>query len=554
MKSDIEIAQLTKVSHIKEIAQSLSLSEDDYELYGKDKAKLSLSLLDKPKKGKLVLVTAMTPTSMGEGKTTMSIGLADGLKKLGVKVACCLREPSLGPVFGLKGGATGGGYSQVVPMEDINLHFTGDIHAMTAANNLIAAMLDNYIFQGNELNIDPNKITWRRALDINDRELRNITIGQGSSKNGVERKDGFDITVASEIMAVLCLSENIQDLKQRVSRIIVAYDKNDKPITVNDIGATGSVCVLLKDAIKPNLVQTLEKTPVIMHGGPFANIAHGCNSVIATNMGLRLADLVVTEAGFGADLGAEKFLDIKCRTLKDRPSAVVVVATIRALKYHGGERKEDINTRENLTALVNGLPNLLRHVENITKVYNLPCVVCINKFPTDTQKEIDLVNSELNKLGVNAVCCQSYEKGSEGALELANSVLGLLNEENNFTYSYDIKDSLQNKIIAVAKKIYHAKDVIFSNEALENISKIENYGFKEIPVCIAKTQYSFSDNKTLLGAPNNFVIKINSVRLMAGAGFLVALAGDIMTMPGLPKEPAALKIDIDANGIVKGIF
>ena len=554
MKSDIDIAQLTKIENIKDIARNLSLSENDYELYGKDKAKLSLSLLDKQKKGKLVLVTAMTPTSMGEGKTTMSIGLADGLKKLGVKVVCCLREPSLGPVFGLKGGATGGGYSQVVPMEDINLHFTGDIHAMTAANNLIAAMLDNHIYQGNELNINVDKITWRRALDINDRELRSITIGQGSDKNGIERKDGFDITVASEIMAVLCLASSIEDLKRRVSRIIVAYDNNDKPVTVDDIGATGSVCVLLKDAIKPNFVQTLEKTPVIMHGGPFANIAHGCNSVIATNMGLRLADLVVTEAGFGADLGAEKFLDIKCRALNDIPSVVVVVATIRALKYHGGAKKEDINDKENIPALVDGLPNLLRHVENIKKVYKLPCVVCINKFPTDTSKEIEQVKAELSHLGVNAVCCESYEKGSEGAINLANEVLLLLNEENNFNYCYDIKDSLKNKIMSVAKNIYHANNVLFSDEASNDISKIENYGFKEIPVCIAKTQYSFSDNKNLLGAPNIFDIKINSVRLMAGAGFLVALAGDIMTMPGLPKEPAALKINIDSNGIVKGIF
>lgn len=554
MKSDIEIAQLTKVAHIKDIARNLSLSEDDYELYGKDKAKLSLSLLDKQKKGKLVLVTAMTPTTYGEGKTTMSIGLADGLKKLGVKVVCCLREPSLGPVFGMKGGATGGGYSQVVPMEDINLHFTGDIHAMTSANNLISAMLDNHIFQGNELNIDTNNITWRRAVDINDRQLRFVTVGQGGNKNGIERKDSFDITVASEIMAVLCLSSNVEDLKKRVSKIIVAYDKDGKAITVDDIGATGSVCVLLKDAIKPNLVQTLEKTPVIMHGGPFANIAHGCNSIIATNMGLRLADLVITEAGFGADLGAEKFLDIKCRALNDRPSAVVVVATVRALKYHGGEKKEDINNKENLTALVKGLPNLLRHVENIKNVYNLSCLVCINKFPTDTDKELRLINDELKKIGVNSVCCESYEKGSEGSIGLANELLLLLNEQSDFQYCYDIKDSLIDKIKSVAKKIYRANDVIFEEIALDKIKKIEEQGFKEIPVCIAKTQYSFSDNKTLLGAPNNFNINIKDVRLMAGAGFMVALAGDIMTMPGLPKEPAALKIDINNQGVIKGIF
>lgn len=554
MKSDIQIARSINKSNIKDIAKNLSLNEDDYELYGKYKAKLSLDLLKKEKKAKLILVAAMTPTPMGEGKTTMSIGLSDGLRKLGLNVICCLREPSLGPVFGLKGGATGGGYSQVVPMEDINLHFTGDIHAITSANNLIAAILDNHIYQGNLLNIDTDKITWRRALDINDRELRSITIGQENKTNGIERKDHFDITVASEIMAVLCLSESLEDLKNRVSKIIVAYDKNDKPITVEDIKATGSVCVLLKDAIKPNLVQTLEKTPTIIHGGPFANIAHGCNSVIATNTAMRLADLVVTEAGFGADLGAEKFLDIKCRVLKDRPRVVVLVATVRALKYHGGESKDNINNKENIAALVNGLPNLLRHIENIKNVYHIPTVVCINKFPTDTEREIEQIKNKLKEYNVNAICCESYEKGSEGAIDLANEVLCLLNQKSDFDFCYDIEDSFVDKINKVAKKIYHADNVEFSDEAKSDIEKYEALGYKNLPVCIAKTQYSFSDNKSLLGAPNNFSIKIKSVRLMAGAGFLVVLAGDIMTMPGLPKIPAAENIYLSKDGIIEGIF
>lgn len=551
--TDIEIAEKVELKNINEIAKKLLISEDDIEYYGKYKAKLSLDLLKNKPKSKLVLVSAISPSPMGEGKTTVSIGLADALNQLNVKTTLALREPSLGPVFGMKGGATGGGYSQVAPMIDINLHFTGDIHAMTSANNLISALLDNYIYQGNELNIDVNNIVWRRALDINDRELRSITIGEDDDKNGIERKDGFDITVASEIMAVLCLSEDLDDLKRRIANIIVAYDKNGKIISVNDIKATGAVCALLKDAIKPNLVQTLEGNPAIIHGGPFANIAHGCNSIIATKIAMGLSDYVVTEAGFGADLGLEKFLDIKCRKLNTHPDCVVLVATIRGLKYHGNVKKDDLLI-ENVEALKKGTENLLQHVNNIKNVYNLDVVVCINKFPSDTDKEIEVLNDICKKENVNVVLSTAYLDGGKGAIDLAKEVIRLSDNKNDFKYCYDVNDSIYDKLYKVATKIYHAKDLILTEEAKNDIKKIEELGMSNLPICIAKTQYSFSDDKNNVGAPKDFDFHIRKLKLMAGSEFIVALSGTIMTMPGLPKIPAAYNIDLLQNGKIIGIF
>ena len=579
IKTDIEIAQSVKPKKIVEIAKSIGLGEDSIEFYGDIKAKIKNydSLINnnskKINKTPLVLVSAINPTPAGEGKTTTTIGLADALKKIGKKVVVALREPSLGPVFGVKGGACGGGYAQVIPMEDINLHFTGDFHAIGAANNLIAAMLDNHIFQGNELNIDKEKIIWHRAVDMNDRELRFITAGQGGEKNGVERKDSFDITVASEIMAVFCLASDIEDLRLRLGRIIVAYTKDDKPVTVNDIKATGAALVLLKDAFKPNLVQTLEGTPTIIHGGPFANIAHGCNSVVATKTALALSDITVTEAGFGADLGAEKFLDIKCRMANLKPSLVVIVATVRALKHHGyqylenegedvskfriDEKKFNLNV-ENLEALKAGLPNLLQHVKNMKDVYNLPCVVAINAFPTDTKDELDLVESECQKLGVNAVLSEVWAKGGDGGIKLAEEVLKQIelkkDKQNEFKFSYDTNDSIEKKLNDIATKIYHADSVEFTDNAKEQMRVLKKLGFDKIPICVAKTQYSFSDDQKLLGAPKNFKITVRNLKVSAGAGFIVALTGSIMTMPGLPKVPAAEKIDLDKNGKIVGLF
>ena len=576
-KSDIEIAQSVKPISIDKVANKIGINNDSIEFYGKYKAKINdydkiiKDNTQKINKTPLVLVTAINPTPAGEGKTTTTIGLADALQKLNKKVAVALREPSLGPVFGIKGGACGGGYAQVIPMEDINLHFTGDFHAIGAANNLIAAMLDNHIFQGNALNIDKDKIIWHRCVDMNDRELRHITVGQGSDKNGIERKDSYDITVASEIMAVFCLADSIDDLRKRLGRIIIAYTNDDKPVTVNDIKATGAVLALLKDAFKPNIVQTLEGTPAIIHGGPFANIAHGCNSVIATKTALALSDIVVTEAGFGADLGAEKFLDIKCRMASLKPSCVVIVATVRALKHHGysylenegkdvskykvDEKKFDLNI-ENIEALNAGLPNLLQHVSNIQNVYHLPCVVAINAFPTDTKNELDEVEKQCKNIGVNVVLSEVWAKGGEGGIALANEVLNQINNSraNTFTYSYELKDSIENKISDIAKKIYHADGVEFTDNAKTQIEVLNNLGFAELPICVAKTQYSFSDNAKLLGAPKNFKITVRNIKVSSGAGFIVALTGDIMTMPGLPKVPAAEKIDLDKDGNIIGIF
>lgn len=556
MKSDIEIAQETKLKNIKDIADFAKIDEEYLEYYGKYKAKIDLKLLEnyKDKKdGKLILVTAINPTPAGEGKTTTTIGLADGLKLLGKNVVVALREPSLGPVFGVKGGATGGGYAQVAPMEDINLHFTGDFHAIGAANNLLAAMIDNHIFQGNTLNIDPNRITWRRCVDMNDRQLRNIEDGLGGGKNGVPRKDGFDITVASEIMAVFCLASSISDLKNRLSKIIIGYTYDNNPVTAGDLKAEGAMAALLKDALKPNLVQTLEGTPTIIHGGPFANIAHGCNSVIATKMAMKLGDYAVTEAGFGADLGAEKFLDIKCRLANLKPSAVVLVATIRALKMHGGMEKSDLKN-ENLDALKAGLPNLIRHISNMKNVYKLPVVVAINKFETDTENEIKLLEDECNKLGVNVVLSDVWANGGKGAIELAKQVITLCEGENDFTFSYDLNLSIKDKINAIVTKIYGGSSVIYLDEAKESIRTLEKLGFDKLPICIAKTQYSFSDNAELLGAPNNFDVTVRNVKVSAGAGFIVVLTGNILTMPGLPKIPAAEKIDVDNNGKITGLF
>ena len=541
--------------NIKEIAKEIGIDKQFLEPYGNYKAKIDLNILNNlnKKSGKLILVTAINPTPAGEGKTTTTIGLADSLKKLGKKTVVALREPSLGPVFGIKGGAAGGGYAQVVPMEDINLHFTGDFHAIGAANNLLAAMIDNHIFQGNSLNIDPSKITWKRCVDMNDRQLRFVEDGLGGGKNGVPRKDGFDITVASEIMAVFCLASSLEDLKERLSRLIIGYTFDNKPVTAGDLKAQGAMTALLKDALKPNLVQTLEHTPAIVHGGPFANIAHGCNSVIATKMSMKLGDYTVTEAGFGADLGAEKFLDIKCRLAGLEPEAVVIVATVRALKMHGGMSKENLNA-ENLDALEKGVPNLLRHVSNIKNVYHLPSVVAINKFPTDTQSEIDLIINKCKELGVNVVLSDVWANGSEGGLNLAKEVIRLCDEPNKFEFSYELQDTIENKISTIAKRIYGGKGAKFLPEALDDIKRITDLGFGNLPICIAKTQYSFSDDLTKLGAPTDFEITIKEVKISAGAGFIVALTGSILTMPGLPKVPAAERIDVLPNGKIIGLF
>ena len=553
--SDIEIAQQCEMKNIREIAAKLDISEDCLEQYGKYKAKLDLSLLrdSKRKDGKLILVTAITPTAAGEGKTTTTIGLADGLSRLGKRCAVALREPSLGPVFGIKGGAAGGGYAQVVPMEDINLHFTGDFHAIGAANNLLAAMLDNHIHQGNALGIDLEKITWKRCVDMNDRQLRFVKIGLGGEKNGTPRDDGYDITVASEIMAVFCLASSITDLKERLSNIVVAYTHDDKPVTAGQIGAVGAMTALLKDAIKPNLVQTLEGTPAFVHGGPFANIAHGCNSVIATRMAMKLSDYAVTEAGFGADLGAEKFLDIKCRVAGLKPDAVVVVATVRALKLHGGVAKTELG-QENLEALEKGLPNLLRHVKTVKDVYKLPCVVAVNRFPTDTDEEINLVIEKCRELGVNVRLSTVWAEGGKGGMELAEEVIRLCEEKNDFTFSYESDTTIEEKIDAIVKKVYGGDGVVFTDEAKAEIDRLTSLGYGKLPVCMAKTQYSFSDDATKLGAPEGFTVTVRKIKVSAGAGFIVALTGNIMTMPGLPKVPAAEKIDVDENGKIHGLF
>lgn len=555
-KSDIEIAQSVTMEPIDDVAKAAGIDERYLEHYGKYKAKIDLSLLKESSKpdGKLILVTAITPTPAGEGKTTTTIGLADGLRKIGKKTIVALREPSLGPVFGIKGGAAGGGYAQVVPMEDINLHFTGDFHAIGAANNLLAAMLDNHIQQGNELGIDPKKITWKRCVDMNDRQLRYIVDGLGGAANGTPREDGFDITVASEIMAVFCLSSSISDLKQRLSRIIVGYTYDDKPVTAGDLKAVGAMAALLKDALKPNLVQTLEHTPAFVHGGPFANIAHGCNSILATRLAMKTGDYAVTEAGFGADLGAEKFLDIKCRVAGLTPSAVVIVATVRALKMHGGLAKTELGS-ENLEALEKGLPNLLRHVSNIKNVYGLPSVVAVNRFPTDTDAEIELVIKKCAELGVKAILSDVWAKGGEGGKELAAEVVRLCEEEKpDFRFSYPDDFTLEQKIEAVATKVYGGTGVNYTMAAKKQLQRLTELGFANMPVCIAKTQYSFSDDPTKLGAPADFSITVRSVKVSAGAGFVVVLTGDIMTMPGLPKVPVAQGIDVDENGVISGLF
>ena len=555
-KSDIEIAQSVTMEPIDDVAKAACIDERYLEHYGKYKAKIDLSLLKESSKpdGKLILVTAITPTPAGEGKTTTTIGLADGLRKIGKKSIVALREPSLGPVFGIKGGAAGGGYAQVVPMEDINLHFTGDFHAIGAANNLLAAMLDNHIQQGNELGIDPKKITWKRCVDMNDRQLRYIVDGLGGAANGTPREDGFDITVASEIMAVFCLSSSISDLKQRLSRIIVGYTYDDKPVTAGDLKAVGAMAALLKDALKPNLVQTLEHTPAFVHGGPFANIAHGCNSILATRLAMKTGDYAVTEAGFGADLGAEKFLDIKCRVAGLTPSAVVIVATVRALKMHGGLAKTELGS-ENLEALEKGLPNLLRHVSNIKNVYGLPSVVAVNRFPTDTDAEIELVIKKCAELGVKAILSDVWAKGGEGGKELAAEVVRLCEEEKpDFRFSYPDDFTLEQKIEAVATKVYGGTGVNYTMAAKKQLQRLTELGFANMPVCIAKTQYSFSDDPTKLGAPADFSITVRSVKVSAGAGFVVVLTGDIMTMPGLPKVPVAQRIDVDENGVISGLF
>ncbi len=554
--SDIEIAQQCEMQPITEIAKNAGIDENYIEQYGKYKAKLDLSLLKESdrKNGKLILVTAITPTPAGEGKTTTTIGLADGMKRIGKSVAVALREPSLGPVFGVKGGAAGGGYAQVVPMEDINLHFTGDFHAIGAANNLLAAMLDNHIQQGNALGIDVRKITWKRCVDMNDRQLRFITDGLGGRVNGVPREDGFDITVASEIMAVLCLSNSITDLKERLSRIIVGYTFDDKPVTCGELKAAGAMTALLKDALKPNLVQTLEGTPAFVHGGPFANIAHGCNSVTATKLALKMADYAITEAGFGADLGAEKFLDIKCRAAGLTPDAVVVVATVRALKMHGGLDKKSLDT-ENIVALEKGIPNLLRHVSNIKNVYKLPCVVAVNRFPTDTDNEINFIIEKCKELGVNVCLSTVWAEGGKGGETLAHELVRLCEEEKgDFTFSYELDTTIEEKIEAIVKKVYGGNGISVLPAAKKQIDNLASMGFSNLPVCIAKTQYSFSDNPALLGAPENFTVTVKNVKISAGAGFIVVLTGDIMTMPGLPKVPAAERIDVDENGKITGLF
>ncbi|WAW15191.1 formate--tetrahydrofolate ligase [Peptostreptococcus equinus] len=555
-KSDIEIAQEAKPQNIVEIAKKINLSEDDIELYGKYKAKIDYNVVNraKNKNGKLILTTAINPTPAGEGKTTTSIGLADALAKLDKNVITALREPSMGPVFGVKGGAAGGGYAQVIPMEDINLHFTGDMHAIGAANNLLAAMLDNHVYQGNELNINPKRITWRRCVDMNDRQLRNIVDGLGKKVDGVTREDGFDITVASEVMATFCLSNNISELKENLGNIVVAYDYKGKPVTARDLKADGAMAAILKDALKPNLVQTLEGTPAIIHGGPFANIAHGCNSIIATKMALHMSDYVVTEAGFGADLGAEKFLDIKCRKAGIRPDAVVIVATVRALKYNGGVKKEQLN-EENLEALELGLPNLLKHIENITQVYKLPAVVAINKFPLDTEAELELVRNKCKELNVNVALSEVWEKGGQGGIEVAEEVLKLIDQsDNNFEYCYTNDMSIREKLDAISRKIYGADGVDYTKEAEKQIEELEYLGFGKLPVCVAKTQYSLSDDQTMLGRPRGFRILVREANVSAGAGFIVVLTGAIMKMPGLPKLPAAQRIDVDASGVISGLF
>lgn len=554
VKSDIEIAQSSEMLPIFEVAKRAGIPEDLLEPYGRYKAKLDArALADKPLRGKLVLVTAINPTPAGEGKTTTSVGLADALTSLGQSAMLALREPSLGPVFGVKGGAAGGGYAQVVPMEDINLHFTGDFHAIGAANNLCAAMLDNHIKQGNSLNIDPRRVVWKRCVDMNDRQLRNVVDGLGGIADGMPRQDGFDITVASEVMAVFCLASGIKDLKERLGRMVIAYTYDRKPITVSDIHAEGAMTALLKDAIQPNLVQTLEHTPALVHGGPFANIAHGCNTVEATKTALRLADYVVTEAGFGADLGAEKFLDIKCRATGLAPSAVVLVATVRALKYNGGVAKADLN-QQNVEALKEGIPNLLRHVDNIQTVYGLPVVVAINAFPTDTAEELALVEEECKKRGVNVVLSEVWAKGGKGGQALAEEVMRLCQTESKLTFAYDVKESLKQKITDIATKIYHADGVEFAPSAAKQLQQLEELGFGELPICMAKTQYSFTDDQTKLGAPENFKITVREVRVSAGAGFVVCLTGSIMTMPGLPKVPAAEHIDVLDDGRIVGLF
>ena len=554
--SDIEIAQQSTMLPIEEVAAKLGIAPENLEHYGHYKAKVDIhSLKDMPRKAKLVLVTAISPTPAGEGKTTTSVGLADALNKIGKKTAVCLREPSLGPVFGVKGGAAGGGYAQVVPMEDINLHFTGDFHAIGIANNLMAALIDNHIQQGNALDIDTRKIVWKRVVDMNDRQLRHIVCGLGGKASGVPREDGFDITVASEIMAVLCLSRDLADLKARLAKMVVAYSRSDAPITAHDLKAEGAMAAVLKDAIKPNLVQTLEHTPAFIHGGPFANIAHGCNSVTATRMALKCADYVVTEAGFAADLGAEKFLDIKCRAGGFHPDAVVIVATVRALKYHGGVPKADLNN-ENLEALEKGLPNLLQHVDNVKNVYGLPCVVAINAFPTDTQAELKLVEEKCREKGVNVRLSEVWAKGGEGGRALAEEVVRLCEQESSdsFKYVYDLDCSIEEKLNAIATKVYRADGVIVTPAAKKQIQQLTELGFDKMPICMAKTQFSFSDDASKIGAPTGFKITVREVKVNAGAGFLVAKTGDIMTMPGLPKVPASERIDIDENGKITGLF
>ena len=555
-KSDIEIAQACEKEKITAIAAKAGIDEKYIEQYGNYKAKIDYALLsdlaERPD-GRLILVTAITPTPAGEGKTTTSVGLTDGLRKLGKNAVVALREPSLGPVFGIKGGAAGGGYAQVVPMEDINLHFTGDFHAIGAANNLLAAMLDNHIQQGNALGIDPKAVTWKRAVDMNDRQLRHIVSGLGGRMQGVPREDGFEITVASEIMAVLCLSASITDLKARLARIIVGYTYDGRPVTAHDLKAEGAMAALLKDAIKPNLVQTLEGTPAFIHGGPFANIAHGCNSVMATRMALKLGDYTVTEAGFAADLGAEKFFDIKCRMSGLRPSAVVVVATVRALKYHGGVPKAELNN-EDLDALEKGLPNLLQHVSNIKDVYGLPCVVAVNAFPTDTKAELDMVEKKCRELGVNVALSEVWARGGEGGKALAQEVVRLCEQPNHFDFAYDVDSSIEEKLDTICKRVYHADGVVLDANAKKQARQLTELGFDKLPICMAKTQYSFSDNASLLGAPRGFTVTVRNLKVCAGAGFLVALTGDIMTMPGLPKAPAAEKIDVDENGVISGLF
>ena len=558
-KSDIEIAQECRMLPITEIAAKAGIDEEYLEQYGKYKAKIDYRLLkeSKAEDGKLILVTAINPTPAGEGKTTTTVGLADALQKMDKKVMVALREPSLGPVFGIKGGAAGGGYAQVVPMEDINLHFTGDFHAIGAANNLLAAMIDNHIYQGNELNIDPRKITWRRCVDMNDRQLRNVIDGLGGRTNGVPREDGYDITVASEIMAVLCLASDITDLKNRLARIIVGYTygkpSEQKPVTAGDLHAEGAMAALLKDALKPNLVQTLEHVPAIVHGGPFANIAHGCNSVTATRLAMKLSDYTVTEAGFGADLGAEKFLDIKCRMAGIHPDAVVIVATVRALKYNGGVPKSELG-KENLEALEKGLPNLLKHVSNITNVYQLPCVVAINAFPTDTPAELELVEKRCRELGVNVALSEVWAKGGEGGLRLAEKVVRLCEEKSDFRYSYELEGSIEDKLNQITQKIYGGKCVVLTAAAKKQAEQLEAMGYGNLPICVAKTQYSLTDDQNKLGAPTDFEITVRNLKVSAGAGFVVALTGEIMTMPGLPKVPAAERIDVDENGKITGLF